>query len=698
MSDIYNNIIILGSGASDNTDLGSTALYIKNNNDMLLVECGASTFTDIKSKKLLDNLDTLSIIISSSNIEKYSSLGDLIKYNRLFGKAKICIYSPAYNTIKETLDSYGLISNIDYTYSNIDAKDNSIPTEAFGRAWIFESNLHIQVTACKNSFDPTIDSYGFLFNCYKPSTTITADTKYIIACSKVDKENVIKITQKYNVSDILIVDCSAPTFKPSEDMIPVGGKDVNDFDYGINTEAKRIWGIDRYETASKYEQWINSTSHQHFNNNSYIVACHGADKENVLALINKLGIIDIQVLDDTSSSFIANTDMIPIGGPTVNNHPGYDESKRIYGPDRASTLEAFKSWIESTPHTFQRNGVNIGWEKDFNFYYSGDTNEFGELAFNNKDNIDKFFYIIHSSKDIYPYNMTIDELDTFINGLNVKDKIVLLGLDSGIDIQALKDMGYIVGGNDSNNTPEQPQTIDSKLPSITIDDPTIPEPILTRVVDNTNIDFNNNVQYDYLNLELNFNTSISNDYEYKLLIDSKESGTKFSDKDGLYINIGFNDYTFRGEHVIEAVVIYKPTGKEYRKIYNIVYIEHTYTESNIINDNISLNDYVSVDMSMYDNIPDEEYNNKIKIIYQNNNKKIYAKKSIPSDNSILLFKVSNTTTNVAGSLYIDMDLLNQYSNNGIVILDYRFGENSIDIIINNKKQDNFIDIFYFVES
>jgi len=70
----------LGTGSAFNTKLGNTSAYIKENNTLLLIDCGETTFARIQELNLLDGVNKVYIAITHTHSDHVGSLSTLILY------------------------------------------------------------------------------------------------------------------------------------------------------------------------------------------------------------------------------------------------------------------------------------------------------------------------------------------------------------------------------------------------------------------------------------------------------------------------------------------------------------------------------------------------------------------------------------------------------------------------------------------
>ena len=78
----------IGTGSAFNTKLGNTSAYIKENNTLLLLDCGELTFDRILSLNLLNDVNEVHIAVTHTHPDHIGSLGSLIFYCYFIKKIK----------------------------------------------------------------------------------------------------------------------------------------------------------------------------------------------------------------------------------------------------------------------------------------------------------------------------------------------------------------------------------------------------------------------------------------------------------------------------------------------------------------------------------------------------------------------------------------------------------------------------------
>lgn len=68
----------IGTGSAFNTELGTTSAYIKNEDILLLIDCGETTFARIMELKLLEDVKKAYIMITHMHSDHIAGLAALI--------------------------------------------------------------------------------------------------------------------------------------------------------------------------------------------------------------------------------------------------------------------------------------------------------------------------------------------------------------------------------------------------------------------------------------------------------------------------------------------------------------------------------------------------------------------------------------------------------------------------------------------
>ena len=116
----------IGIGSAFNSKLGNTSAYIKDNDNLLLIDCGEDVFEKILEMNLLDNVNKVNILITHFHSDHVGSLSSLIFYCTLILKKKANVYYPHEDKLQELLllqgasqEHYNLILNKEIKEMNV---------------------------------------------------------------------------------------------------------------------------------------------------------------------------------------------------------------------------------------------------------------------------------------------------------------------------------------------------------------------------------------------------------------------------------------------------------------------------------------------------------------------------------------------------------------------------------------------------
>lgn len=162
-----NEIKFLGIGSAFNTKLCSNSCYIKENDSLILIDCGGTVFEKLQKLNILDGIKNLHIIITHTHPDHVGSLGDLIFYAHFYLHIKANIYFPENSLMCSFLSNIGVESNLYYLNSLIESDIND-PNF---------SNVHIEFIHVPHV--DTIPSYGFIIKINEKSIYYSGDSSDI---------------------------------------------------------------------------------------------------------------------------------------------------------------------------------------------------------------------------------------------------------------------------------------------------------------------------------------------------------------------------------------------------------------------------------------------------------------------------------------------------------------------------------------
>nr|WP_307992938.1 MBL fold metallo-hydrolase [uncultured Niameybacter sp.] len=174
----------LGIGSAFNTGLGNNSAYIKEEQSMLLVDCGGTVFHAIQKRRLLEDLKDLTIIITHTHPDHVGSLGEVIFYCYYILKMRPVIIFPNATLIETYLQVTGVTKEMYIIKSKGNVEFDRNPLGIYKIEW--HQHSHVD----------TIPAYGFIMYTEKLNFYYSGDSnelpKHII-----DKLEVGKINRIY---------------------------------------------------------------------------------------------------------------------------------------------------------------------------------------------------------------------------------------------------------------------------------------------------------------------------------------------------------------------------------------------------------------------------------------------------------------------------------------------------------------------
>jgi len=139
----------IGIGSAFNTKLGNTSAYIKENNTLLLLDCGELTFDRILSLNLLSDVNEVHIAVTHTHPDHIGSLGSFIFYCYYIKKIKPIFHSADSDFIK-LLEIMGITKEHCYLYNCISDQVADI------------KNLNLQLLFIPTKHVKELTSFGIL--------------------------------------------------------------------------------------------------------------------------------------------------------------------------------------------------------------------------------------------------------------------------------------------------------------------------------------------------------------------------------------------------------------------------------------------------------------------------------------------------------------------------------------------------------
>jgi hypothetical protein len=116
-----NKLKFLGRGSAFNVKEGNTSAYIKQDDMLLLIDCGESVFQRILENNLLDNVKRVNVLITHFHSDHIGSLSSLIMYCYYCKRIKPNVYFPKRDSISNFLNLTGADEGVLWNYLNIDS-------------------------------------------------------------------------------------------------------------------------------------------------------------------------------------------------------------------------------------------------------------------------------------------------------------------------------------------------------------------------------------------------------------------------------------------------------------------------------------------------------------------------------------------------------------------------------------------------
>lgn len=169
------NLNFLGRGAAFNPKEGNNSAFFIDNNDLFLIDCGESIFERIIEYKILENVNSINVMITHTHSDHIGSIGSLVMYCFYALKKNVNIIlpeNPKYlKNIKNILDSFGCVES-SYKFCVESSYDNKYK--------IFNTIRFIETKHCTE-----LNCYGLVFNTDNGIVYYSGDTKNTDSLKKI---------------------------------------------------------------------------------------------------------------------------------------------------------------------------------------------------------------------------------------------------------------------------------------------------------------------------------------------------------------------------------------------------------------------------------------------------------------------------------------------------------------------------------
>ena len=134
----------LGRGAAFNPKEGNTSAYFIENNQLFLIDCGESIFEKLVELDLLNDIESINLMITHTHSDHIGSLGSLVMYAYYTLKRPLNIIIFIYLFYYLLFNSLSLFSN--FLISICLSSSNRFSLTSCGSSKLFSTYLHLSHT------------------------------------------------------------------------------------------------------------------------------------------------------------------------------------------------------------------------------------------------------------------------------------------------------------------------------------------------------------------------------------------------------------------------------------------------------------------------------------------------------------------------------------------------------------------------
>lgn len=102
----------IGIGSAFNTKLGNTSSFIKNQDSILIFDCGGNVFSRLIELGILNGVEDIKIVLTHTHADHVGSLSDLVLYSYYYLKKIPKVYFPDVELIKTFFNCTGVSLDI----------------------------------------------------------------------------------------------------------------------------------------------------------------------------------------------------------------------------------------------------------------------------------------------------------------------------------------------------------------------------------------------------------------------------------------------------------------------------------------------------------------------------------------------------------------------------------------------------------
>lgn len=157
----------IGIGSAFNTRLGNNSAFIKEGQEMLLIDCGGTVFQGLQQLDLLQGISKFKIMITHTHPDHIGSLGEVIFYCYYILKIKVEVFYPNEALIKSYLHIIGVTEDMYVLNGNCEVNFELNGLGLIHAQWV--QQVHVD----------TIPAYGFILNTEKQKLYYSGDSSQI---------------------------------------------------------------------------------------------------------------------------------------------------------------------------------------------------------------------------------------------------------------------------------------------------------------------------------------------------------------------------------------------------------------------------------------------------------------------------------------------------------------------------------------
>ena len=189
-----NKLFFLGIGSGYHKSEGNTSAYIKNNETLLLIDCGETVFKKVLEKDLVNDVKAIYVLITHMHSDHIGSLGGFVGFCYWKYKIKTMICFNDKEKIKSYLELLGLKEG-----ESFDICDDTVETNFDVIPYLELGNIIYHDACLNDSKENPHTSLRVL------SEIIPRSYRNQVYCMHIDGENFIEEARKlgFNIAELI---------------------------------------------------------------------------------------------------------------------------------------------------------------------------------------------------------------------------------------------------------------------------------------------------------------------------------------------------------------------------------------------------------------------------------------------------------------------------------------------------------------